>query len=98
MEWLDDIWRQVSTIVSVEYMVIFMLLSYIIKRYFESILNRITGMKWKSVYTVLIIATLVAIPFLIWGDQGWTKIAVSYTVGTSLHELIFNWLEKKIVA
>lgn len=96
MNWLEEIWKQLSSVICVEYMIIFMLLSYLIKRYFEFIIFRITGTKWKTVYTVLIIATSVAIPFIIWSDVGWIKIAVSYTVGTSLHELIFRWIEKKI--
>jgi hypothetical protein len=69
-----------------------------VKRYFAAMLQKITKFDWKNVYSVLIIATLVAIPFLIWGEEvSWVKITFSYAIGTSLHELIFNYIEKLFI-
>jgi len=95
MEWLDQIWQQIAQYVSVPYLLMFMLLSYLVKRYFTDWLLRITNLKWKTVYTVLIIATLTAIPFLICTEETWVQILFSYALGTSLHELIFKWIEDK---
>jgi hypothetical protein len=33
----------------------------------------------------------------LWTDIEWTEIVFSYALGTSLHELIFQWLEKLFV-
>jgi hypothetical protein len=95
MEWLNSIWQQVALYVSVPYLVIFMLLSYFVKKYFGVWLSKITKAKWQNVYTVLIIATVTAIPFLIFSKETWVQILFSYALGTSLHELIFNWIEEK---
>jgi hypothetical protein len=37
----------------------------------------------------------VAIPFLIWSEETWVKILFTYALGTSLHELIFKWIDGK---
>ena len=95
MEWLDSVWAQIASYVDVPYIIIFMLLSYIVKKSFGDILQKITKFNWLPVYTVLIIATIVAIPFLIWSRETWVNIAFSYALGTSLHELIFQWIENK---
>ena len=95
MEWLAQVWEQIATYISVPYLLTFMLLAYFVKKYFGDLLKKITRFKWKCVYTVLILATLVAIPFAIWSDEGWLKLLFSYAVGTSLHELIFGWIENK---
>ena len=94
MDWLTTIWSQIATYVSVPYLLTFVLLSYFVKRYFEEFLEKITKSKWKTVYTVLILATITAVPFLLWTDISWVKIVFSYALGTSLHELIFKHVEK----
>ena len=96
MEWFENAWNEISQYVNIPYLVIFMSLSYMIKKHFLQLLNKITGLQWKTVYIVLIIATIVGIPFLIWDDTTWNKLLFSYAIGTSLHELFFKWIEKKI--
>jgi len=96
MEWLDKIWMQFDTYLSMPYLLMFMFLSYLVKKYFGDVLQKITKFEWKTVYIVLAIATLLAIPFLICSDEGWVKIFITYAVGTSLHELVFKWIEKKL--
>lgn len=102
MELFDWIWNQVNQVLNVPYLLLFMLVSYLIKKYLEAWLNKITGMKWKTVYTVFFIATAFAVPFLLWIPgpvdtiPNWVKVVITYCVGTSLHELFFVWLEKKI--
>jgi|GEM_PF-1854004 len=92
----EQIWQTLIQYISVSYLIIFMMLSYLIKRHFGDFLTRIFGIKFKTVYVVLIIATLVGIPFIIWGDESFIKIMITYTLGTSLHETIFAFIEKKI--
>lgn len=94
MEWMEQIWSQIANYISVPYLLTFMLLAYMVKSNFGKGLQVITKFDWKPAYTVLIIATLVAIPFLIWSDEGWVKLLFSYAAGTSLHELIFKYIEK----
>lgn len=96
MEWLESAWSQMSVYISIPYLLIFMLLSYFVKKNFEDLLEKITVSNWRTVYTVLVIATLTAIPFILFTDEGWMKILFSYAVGTSLWELIFSWLDWKV--
>jgi hypothetical protein len=93
MEWFDQIWSQVAEYINIPYLLIFILLSYLMKRYVEEILQSITKFNWQTVYTVLIIATVLAVPFFLFTDATWVDILFSYAVGTSLHELIFKWIE-----
>jgi len=97
MDWIEIVWQQVATYVCVPYLLTFLLLSYLIKRDFRKLLDQITGQRWRTVYTVLIIATIMAVPFLLFSDYSWVQILFSYTLGTSLHELIFKWIDQKIV-
>ena len=94
MDWMNEIWSQVAEYISVPYLLTFMLLAYFVRSNFGVLLQNITKSKWKPVFTVLIIATLVAIPFAIWSDEGWVKLLFSYALGTSLHELVFKWIGK----
>jgi len=95
MEIFDWVYSQINTIVYLPYMVSFMLLAYLFKKYFSDALLWLTFTKWKTVYTVLILAAVLAIPFILFAKESWEKILVSYCVGTSLHELLFAWIEKK---
>lgn len=94
MDFLNEIWLQIAAYVNVPYLLTFMLLAYLLKRYFGLLLLQLMP-QWKTVYTVVLLATLVAIPYLIWVDVSWEKILFSYALGTSMYELIFKWLDKK---
>lgn len=94
MDWFKEIWNQVSVYINIPYLLIFVLLSYFVKHYFGELLQKITKFEWKCVYTVLIIATIFAVPFLIWTETSWVQIIFSYALGTTLHELIFNHIER----
>lgn len=92
MNWLNEICEQIVLYVNIPYLLTFVLLSYFVKKQFGGLLQKITKFDWKTVYTVLIIATITAIPFLIF-EGGWVKILFSYALGTTLHELIFKHIE-----
>lgn len=92
----NDLIKQVAQSIDIIYLFTFMLLSYLIKNKFEDSLNRITKAKWRTVYTVLIIATLTAIPFVFYSDTSVKTILFTYTLGTSLHELFFKLIETKL--
>ena len=91
---MNEIWMGLIQYICVPYLMVFMLLSYLVKRYFGELLKRVTGMRWKTVYAVLIIATLTSIPFLVFTVLQWETVLLSYALGTSLHELVFEWFEK----
>lgn len=94
MELLDETWRQLGHYINAMYLFTFMLIAYCLKSNLEMWIAKVTKKKWKSVYTVLIVATIVAIPFLVSGAP-FTEVLFTYTLGTSLHELVFQWIEKK---
>lgn len=96
MEFLEKIYDYVDQFIAVPYLLIFMFLSYLVKKYFEAGLDAITKVKWQTVYTVLIIATIVGIPYALIVKEDIMKVIITYCVGTSLHEALFGILEKKI--
>ena len=95
-EIIDIVINKGATFIVWPYLISFMLLSYLAKDTVNSILMQLTHIKWKLVYTVLVIASILVIPFIFLADHGWEKLLVTYTVGTSLHELIFGFIEKKL--
>ena len=80
---LVDLWQFIVW----PYLLIFILLSYLIKKNFADLLQKVTKFEWKPVYTVLVLATLVGIPYGIWGEANWIQIVITYALGTSFYEL-----------
>lgn len=77
------------------YFFVFILLSWTIKKTFGTNIKRKVT-KWKTQYTVLIIATILAIPFVVYTESTWLNILISYAVGTSFYELILKSIETGI--
>lgn len=96
MDLLQQLWEQVNGYINIPYLFTFMLAAYGIKKYLGAWLNKITKTKWRTVFTVLIIAAVVAVPYLFLIGAKWEEILFTYTLGTSLHETIFAFLEKKL--
>ena len=94
---LDAVWGQLSQYLSIYYLLSVIFVSYLIKKHFGDFLEVLTRTRWKPVYTVLVIATLLAFPFLIATNDSWEQILLSYTVATSLYELIFEWIESRLM-
>lgn len=94
---MNEVWPQIATYISIPYLLTFILLSYLVKKYLEHVLEKITRFKWRTVYTVLFLGILLAVPFLIWTEASWVQVLFSYAVGTSLHELCFRYIEKLFI-
>ncbi len=92
---MERIWEVISAYISVPYLVSFLVASYAVKQYLGAWLNKATKKEWKTVYTVLIIALLLAGVFYLL-DEAPIKLAFSYFLGTSLHETAFWFIENKI--
>jgi hypothetical protein len=92
----DDFLQEIVKNIDGIYLCTFMLLSYLVKKHFGGLLQKITKFEWKPVYAVLIIAFITGIAFKICSDITWVKLVFTYTLGTSLHEIIFEFVEKKI--
>ena len=78
------------------YMVAFVLLSSLVKKAFGDLLQRVTKFEWKPVYTVMAIAFIIAIPYAIVLKINWIPMLITYTIGTSFHELIWSYVEKGV--
>lgn len=98
-EILKENWKLLMEYIDPIYLGVFILLSFTIKNAFGSALTKATKRKWKPVYTVLIMATVLAVPFILYTDSTWINILVSYAVGTSMYEIvlarIFSFFGKK---
>lgn len=96
MDILNELISKVIENIDVCYLFTFVFLAYLVKKEFGVWLNKITKFEWIPVYTVLIIATLTAVPFMIFTDITFSKVMLSYALGTSLHETIFTLVEDKV--
>ena len=96
MEIINQGLEQLASLIVWPYLASFLLLSYLVKKTFEKWLNSITSFTWKTVYTVLVIATLLSIPFILFYDADWSSILLTYALGTSFHELILGKIIDKI--
>ena len=76
------------------YLLIFIMLAYLVKNAFGDLIRKVVP-AWKTVYTVLILATLIGIPYAIFTEVTWVQIAITYALGTSFHELILDAIVKK---
>lgn len=92
---MEKAWVEMIQYIDVAYLVAFVFLSYTITKAFGKLLQKITKFEWKTVFTVLILATLIAIPFIIWTDTSWIKILVTYAVGTTLYQTAFKYIGNK---
>ena len=79
------------------YIIIFILLASTIKKAFGALLQKVTKFEWLPVYTVLILATVLAIPWALLTDASWLEILVSYAIGTSFYETILERIINKII-
>jgi hypothetical protein len=94
-ELMKELWSQFSQYIYAPYLLTFIFLSYTVTRAFGKLLQKITKFEWKTVYTVLVIATVTAIPFIIWTDVSWIKILFTYSAGTTLYEIAFKFIGVK---
>lgn len=92
---LDQLWTGIVNYINLPYLLTFMLFAYLVKRYFKQAIDTIFKRDVKLVFIVLIIATLLAIPYYFFVKNDWVRLLFTYTLGTSLHELIFTWIENK---
>jgi len=96
---MDDLGNQFSELSQLNvwsYLMVFVLLSYMVKKHLGDFLQKITKFDWKPVYTVLIFATILAVSWVIWTSATWVEILVTYTIGTTFHETILSYFEDKI--
>jgi hypothetical protein len=96
MDFMNKIWAEIGQYINVLYLLMFMFLSYFAKRHLNVLIQAATKFNWKTVYSVLIIATLLAIPFLLLTDATWEEMLFTYCLATSLHEVLFKWIEDKL--
>jgi hypothetical protein len=87
---LGDIWALLVW----PYLLIFVMLSSTIKKAFGDLLQSWTRFEWKPVFTVLLIALIVGVPYALLTEATWVQVLVTYVIGTSFYELIFESVER----
>ena len=87
MEALNELFSNIAQYIDIPYLLTFMLISYMVNNNFV--------FKIKTVFLVAIIALIVAIPYYFVVKIELSQLIFSYTLGTSLHELFFKWIENK---
>jgi len=78
------------------YLITFILFASLIKKAFGDWLEKITKSKWKDVYTVLVIAAVIGVPFGFSKDITWVQVLITYGLGTSFHETIWTHIERAV--
>ena len=87
---IGDIWALIVW----PYLLIFVLFSSTLKKAFGDILQSVTKFEWKPVFTVLLIAFLIGIPYALFTEATWVQVTVTYVFGTTFYETIFEFVEK----
>ena len=90
MENLGIEFKELLKLIEWPYIIIFVLLASVVKKGFGDLLQKATKFEWQPVYTVLVMATILAVPWILLTDAGWMEILVSYTIGTSFYEVILE--------
>jgi len=89
-----EILHQIQLWIDIPYLVMFISISYLVKRHFGEWARRVTGQRVKTVHIVLIIALVTGILFYFFSETlRWEQILLTYTLGTSLHEVLFKYVE-----
>lgn len=93
INWLELIQQYVS----ISYLLTFILLSYALKDLTAAILSGVfKTIKYPKQTGVLIIGILVGVIFFYVFGEDRIKLAVSYAVGTSMYDIIINWIVGKL--
>ncbi len=79
-----------------KYIIIFVLLASTVKKAFGNLLQSITKFEWRPVYTILILATVLAVPWALLTETSWMEILVSYAIGTTFYETILERILNKV--
>jgi len=96
MEQILTEFDELMKLVDWRYIIIFVLLASTVKKAFGTLLQNVTKFEWLPVYTVLIIATILAVPWALLTNTSWMEILISYTVGTTFYEIILKRILDKI--
>jgi len=98
MEDLTAGWKVISELIVWSYLLVALGMAYLFKNPLKTLLDGFFG-NVKMVYVVMIISTLVAIPFLLFNGHTWDRVLVTYTLATTLHEaivqVVLKWLAKR---
>ena len=82
------------------YLVIFFFSCYFTFKKLRLVWFKLWGLEFKKAHIALLIAFVVAVPFFFWTEgpksEVMVKLMVSYTVGTSLYELVLKQIESFI--
>lgn len=88
--------QQFISHINLYYLVVFMALTYALKNPLTDLLGSILRVKVVKIWTVFIIGTVAAVPFWVLFNHDRMILLITWSVGTSLHDMIIKFLLQKI--
>jgi len=92
---MEELYTTLEKYIDIPYLIVFMMLSYAFKGHLTNFLSSILKTKVKKVFSVFLLGTITGIFFVMYLKSDFLKSIITWSVGTSMHELIFSWFEKR---
>lgn len=92
---MEEFYTAIKTYIDVPYLIVFMMFSYAFKGILTQWLSAIFKAKIKKVFSVFVLGTIIGVFFVFVLHSDFSKSIITWSVGTSMHELIFSWFEKR---
>jgi uncharacterized membrane protein YfcA len=92
---MEELYTTLEKYIDIPYLIVFMMFSYAFKGQLTTFLSNVLKTKIKKVFSVFLIGTLVGVFFVAYLKTDFLKSIITWSVGTSMHELIFSWFEKR---
>lgn len=92
---MEEFYSAIAKYIDVPYLIVFMMFSYAFKGILAQWLSTILKTKVKKVISVFILGTIIGVFFVFVLHSDFSKSIITWSVGTSMHELIFSYIEKR---
>jgi ribosomal protein L23 len=92
---MEELYTTLEKYIDIPYLIVFMMLSYAFKGSLTNALSSLFKTKVKKVFSVFLIGTITGVFFVMSLKTDFLKSIITWSVGTSMHELIFSYIEKR---
>lgn len=93
---MEQLILSIQKYIDIYYLIVFMCITYTLKNTFHAFLQWVLRTEVNKHFAVFVIGSLAAIPFLFYFKHDPLILLLTYSVGTSIHDLIIQFLIKMV--
>lgn len=93
---MEQLFLSIQKYIDIYYLIVFMCITYTLKNTFHQFLQWLFNTQVNKHLAVFVIGSLAAIPFLFYFKHDPLILLLTYSVGTSIHDLIIQFLIKMV--